>query len=292
MLLRYIVNLWVHQTARQKVYELVSDVLRGQGGAAARPDSESGDSPTPAPLPPCDVAVLFALDLEAGGFVDQLEQMTSTRCANYFEHDGRMRGRRIVVAETGVGRELAARAAADVIEQHRPTWLISAGFAGALRDEVRRGHVVMASVVADETGAQLATGLKLDAASQPGIHGGRLLTVDRIVRDESEKRRLAAAHDAVACDMETMAIAEACRRQQTRFLSLRIISDAVDDKLPPEVERLLEQKSLAGKLGAAAGAIFNRPSSAKDLWRLHTEALRAADRLAKVLASVIDRLPS
>jgi adenosylhomocysteine nucleosidase len=94
-------------------------------------------------------------------------------------------------------------------------------------------------------------------------------------------------HAAVACDMETYAIAEVCRVAKVPFLSVRVISDALEDELPKEVERLLEQHSLASKLGAATGAIFNRPSSIKDMWNLKEQAIKASDRLARFLRSTI-----
>ena len=49
--------------------------------------------------------------------------------------------------------------------------------------------------------------------------------------------------------------------------------------------------ALASKLGAAAGAIMKRFSAAKDLWKLREDALKASDRLAKFLASIVEQLP-
>ncbi|MFM9115125.1 MAG: nucleoside phosphorylase [Planctomycetota bacterium] len=314
MLLRFIVNQWINQTARQKVYELVGAALRGQGGASSShgttrttagerspaaatsedvnssgEPSAASTAPSPAPIA-CDVALVFALDLEAGGLVDRLERPTTARCARCFEHAGWLQGRRIVIAEAGVGQTAAEQATEDLLALYQPQWLISAGFAGALRPEIRRGHLVMATQIADEMGHELSTGVKLPSTPQPGVHGGRLLTVDRLVRDAAERRLLAERYDAVACDMESLAVARVCQRQRTRFLSVRIISDAVEDELPAEVQRLLDHKSLAGKLGAAASAIWNRPSSAKDFWRLHREALQASERLAQSLTAILASL--
>jgi adenosylhomocysteine nucleosidase len=101
---------------------------------------------------------------------------------------------------------------------------------------------------------------------------------------------LAAEFGAIACDMETMAVAQVCRRRHVRFLAVRVISDGLDDRLPPEMERMLDQRSLAGKLGAATRAIFQRPGSVKDMWRLQETARRASDRLANFLAGVIPQL--
>jgi adenosylhomocysteine nucleosidase len=153
----------------------------------------------------------------------------------------------------------------------------------------------MADEVANLSGQRLPVGLKLDAqwlAATKGLHAGRLLTVDSIIRKPEERRRLAAAHGAIACDMETFGVAEACAERGTRLVSVRIISDAVDDELPPEIEHLLGQKSLASQVGAAAGAVLKRFSAAKDLWQLREDALKASDRLAKFLATVVQQLPT
>ena len=40
----------------------------------------------------------------------------------------------------------------------------------------------------------------------------------------------------------------------------------------------------------AAGAIFNRPSSVKDMWNLREEAIKASDRLAKFLEGTVEQL--
>jgi adenosylhomocysteine nucleosidase len=124
------------------------------------------------------------------------------------------------------------------------------------------------------------------------LHVGRLLTVDRLIRHPDERRKLHADHAALACDMETFAVAQACRDAGTRLLSVRIISDAIDDELPREIEHLLSQTTLAGKIGAAAGAVMHRWGAAKDLWNLREDALKASDRLAKFLRGVVTQLES
>ncbi len=84
-----------------------------------------------------------------------------------------------------------------------------------------------------------------------------------------------------------MAVAEVCRRRQTPFLAVRVISDAADDDLSADVEKLLAQPTGPARLAAAAGSILRRPSSLWDLLRLRREALEASDRLAKFLADVL-----
>jgi hypothetical protein len=79
--------------------------------------------------------------------------------------------------------------------------------------------------------------------------------------------------------------------RETPFMAVRVVSDAADDELPPDVERLLVQKTNAGRLGAALGSIWRRPSSLKDMFQLQQNAIAASDRLAKFLAGLIKHLP-
>lgn len=293
MFLRMIVGHFAREAATRKMREMLDSELRRRSGQAEEGD-EAADREVPE-TPPCDVLVVFALGIESNGLVDRLEGTTSLRCASFVEHAGQLEQQRIVVIETGVGREAAARGVDDAIALHRPAWVVSAGFAGGLRDELRRGQMLMPERIVDCRGGELSVGFQIDpqvAAATPGLHLGRLVTVDALVRTQEEKRGLAEQFDAVACDMETAAVAEVCRQRQIRFLSVRVISDAVDDVLPREVEKLLGQATLAGKLGAAAGAIVGRPSTVKDLWKLRDQAFKAAERLATFLSGVLPQLPS
>jgi adenosylhomocysteine nucleosidase len=239
------------------------------------------------------VAILFALNIEAAGVLDSTSGLATTRNASFVEHCGGWGAKQVVVAETGVGRASAARAAVDLLSIHKPAWVVSAGFAGALNDDLKRGQFLMASSVCDLHVGELEVGFKIDPImlqTRKNLKVGRLLTVDSVIRTEAEKRELGRRFRAVACDMETAAIAAVCRQEKTRFLSVRVISDAVDDELPPEIEKLMASKSFARQLGAAAGAIFKRPSSIKDMWKLREDAVRLSDRLATFLSGVVEQL--
>jgi adenosylhomocysteine nucleosidase len=299
MLLRWLVNQYLRDAAEGKVREVVADVVQSpRTGARVQAAPVDADAPTAAQSPeflPCDVVFIFALSIESGGLVDQLKGAETSRHAHGIERAGKLSGHEVAIVESGVGQQAAARATTEAIKFYQPKWVISAGFGGGLTENLRRGHIVMADEVASLSGDRLQVGLKLDPeslAEMKGLHVGRLLTVDSILRNPAERRRLAVEHGAVAADMESFAVAQRCRELSVPFLGIRIISDAVDDELPPEIENLLAQKSLAAKLGAAAGAVLKRFSAAKDLWKLREDALKASDRLAKFLAGVVNQLAS
>ena len=285
MMLRWLVVSYARQAARQKIQEAVVNTWQQVSG--------EGGPRRPAELPPCDVAFVMSTEVEAEGLTKQLEGNVTTRCASFVEHAGRWCGRQVVIAECGLGAKAAAQATADVIAIHRPAWVISAGFAAALADHLRRGHILMADRVVDSTHRELTVGLKLDPsvlAETKGLHVGRLLTIDRLVHQPDQKRALGREHAALAYDMETWSVADVCQRETTKFLSVRVISDALDDRWPPEIETLLDQRTWAGMLGAAAGAMWKRPAWVKDLLQLQEQAEIATTRLAKFCAGVLPQL--
>jgi adenosylhomocysteine nucleosidase len=152
----------------------------------------------------------------------------------------------------------------------------------------------MADQIVDTHDRQFEIDLKLrqdSFASQRRLHIGRLLTADRIIREPEEKRALGTRYGALAVDMESWAVAEVCRNEKIRFLAVRVISDAVGDTLPEDIDFLIKRWSTAGRIGAAAGAILRRPSSIKDMWQLKEDALVASERLAKFLAGIVGQLP-
>jgi adenosylhomocysteine nucleosidase len=257
---------------------------------------------------PIDLGVVFALAIEAGCFVDTLGQVRVTRGDGFMARRGRQGDREIVLVESGPGVDRAVKATHAMIDAHRPRLIVSAGFAGGLDPAAQRQDLVVATSLIwlpapghPRSGSGRGAGgeggeVALDpAALVPwlnevrNLHRGRLLTLDRVVRLREEKRQLGRQYAALAADMETFAVAEVCRERAVDFLAVRAISDAVDDELPPDIGKLLAQKSFAGQLGAAVGSVFRRPAAVKDLFNLHQNALASSSRLAKFLGMLIQR---
>ena len=307
MVFRAILQSWLQNAARQKVRETVMQAAREQLQAAGEKAQQG--PPGDDEVPPCHVGVVFALGIEAGGLDDLLEGAVTIKGREFAVREGGLAGRRVALAISGAGGKNAAKAAEMLMAGHQPAWVISAGFAGGLCAGFRRGEILVADRLLDGHGNQVTLDPKkvpgtLSAQgenchqetvpgtfSAPGVRVGGLLSWDRPVRLPQDKKTLGRRYGALAVDMETFAVAAACRSRGVRFLAARVISDELNDELPREVGNLLNQKTGAARLGAAAGALFNRPSSFKDLWKLKENALVASDRLAKFLAATIPHLP-
>lgn len=284
MFLRAIVSHFVQTTARQKLQEAL---VEGVGQA-------SGARSEGKPFEPCNILFVFAMNIESGGSVDLLQDSEYAKLPSFAAHVGQWGKHKVAVIDGGVGAQKASLATENAIKILRPNWVVSAGFAGGLNDALHKGQILMADKLADEKGNELDVGFAISpevAANTKGLHVGRLLTVNRLISEVEEKKQLGETHNALACDMETFAVAKVCAAMKVRLLSVRVISDSVHDQLPPEIEKLMQQQSLASQIGAAAGAIFNRPSSVKDMWKLREDALKASDRLARFLAGIADQLP-
>lgn len=284
MVVRHLMHHWLRTTARQKIQRTMVETAKQQLAAAREPEAEDDQTP-------CDIAVVFALAIEAGGLVDLMDSVTSARAEGFVARRGTLKGRHILLIESGPGASRAARATETLIDAHRPSWVISAGFAGGLQPELKRHDIVMADGVSSTDGRRLAIDLRVDPTElSQGVHVGRLLSVDEVVRLPDEKQALGKQHDAIAVDLETFATAEVCQQRQTRLLAVRILTDGMDEQLPADIQQLTDQPSTLARLGAAVGAIWHRPSSVKDMMALKENALVGSDRLAKFLVGVIETL--
>jgi len=274
---------WAQRTFHRATQQAVQSTLAAEAAKPAREIKQRA----------CDVGVVFALPIEAGPFTDRLDGVLSIKGTPTTLKQGGLQGRNVVVAISGPGQQAAANAADVLLLGHRPQVLLTAGFAGGLTDELTVGDFLLADRIIKQSGPPIEIANRPDTATLTGksrLLTGPLLTGDRIVRLPTDKRRLAEQHQALAVDLETYAVAEMCRRRETRCVAVRVISDSVHDELPADIEHLMNQATLMGKLGALTGTLSRRPSRAKDLWKLRETAVHCADRLAKLLAELVVQL--
>ena len=162
----------------------------------------------------------------------------------------------IQIHVSGIGRDRARRCAELVLETSTPSLVIAAGFCGALIPTLQVGDIVTSP---------------------------RILTVDRLVSDPAEKRRLATQADAV--DMESAAIADVCAAKGIAFLAVRAVSDTSDTALSPELVGLMSGGNVS--IWKAMRALVNKPALLPELLRLGHDTKLAARNLAAALVKVI-----
>ena len=151
------------------------------------------------------------------------------------------------VVKSGIGKAGAARAATEMILRDRPDCIVNSGCAGGIAAGIRMFDIVVGAQTAyhdvncgdgflpgqlqgepqrfDADPALLSAARALRPARP--VHCGLICSGDQfLTTPEDDARVLGIYPDALACDMESAAIAQVCHYYGVPFLSFRLISDA------------------------------------------------------------------
>ena len=90
------------------------------------------------------IAILSALAEEQDGLVHLLENAQQTRHAGRIFWAGKLHGKEVICALSGIGKVAAATTAVALIERFGAKAIVFTGVAGGLGDAVHVGHVVVA----------------------------------------------------------------------------------------------------------------------------------------------------
>jgi len=236
-----------------------------------------------------DIGLVAALRIETAPFLRRCLTAKKYTGGEFTFHGGRYDDARVALVESGPGFARARRATQALIEAHTPRYVVSCGFSGALQPELKIGHIVMANAITDTHGHEMPLTLSMAEQLPAGVHAGRLVVVDELVRTPDDKKTLGETHDALAVDMESLAVAQVCRDQGVGFMAVRVISDDMETELPLEIHSMLAATP-GRRIGAAIGSLWKRPGSYKELWHIREQARYAAERLAKFLDGVVEQL--
>src|SRR6059058_6535193 len=190
------------------------------------------------------IAVTFALPAESREFLRSLTNKSRADRNGVRTVRGKIHDRTIEVLHTGVGERVCRQRVGKFLsatgridrgdhEQHFD-YLISAGFAGALNDQLRLGDLLLAK--------NFST-LRLEedfSLSTLPIHIADLLTVPALIDSSEERNKLGLTSGAAAVDMETEFIARVCAAHAIPLLSLRVITDTPREPFPAPAHILFD----------------------------------------------------
>jgi adenosylhomocysteine nucleosidase len=182
-----------------------------------------------------------------------------------------------IAACAGAGVQAATRALVEVEKAGPVSFVISTGWAGALREELVSGQAYEVSAVIDaRTGERFRPGKWFDE---------RWLVTSSRVADAAEKQRLASTYQAALVDMEAAGIARLARMRGIPFYCIKGISDGYSDQLP-DFNRFISTDGQFQLLRFAFFALV-RPWHWRALIRMGENSSKAARSIA---ASVLDLL--
>lgn len=156
----------------------------------------------------------------------------------------------LLLAYSGAGENNAQAAAMRLIAQGA-TQLISWGCAGALSGHLKSGDLVLADELVAADGLiinvdtdwhrHVKTALEKVACQSSGftLRCGRLLESKTLVSTSHDKQQLHQQTNAIALDMESIAIANVAQQHALPFLAIRAIADPVTMDLPRAISHAL-----------------------------------------------------
>ncbi|MCA9283638.1 MAG: hypothetical protein KDA22_00370 [Phycisphaerales bacterium] len=155
------------------------------------------------------------------------------------------------------------------------------GVAGGLADDCPPGHVCPIREVTSEDGRER---LLSDAARQlpDGPASVRGASVERSATTPAAKRALRARTGAAVVDLESFAFAQAAVERGFSWLVVRIVSDGLNDTLPPDIDAWVAPDGRT-RLRVVLAHILRHPNDLPRLRRLAAAANSRAYRAAAAL---------
>jgi adenosylhomocysteine nucleosidase len=228
------------------------------------------------PPPPRPLGILAAMKPELEPIAEHVTDKSFLTYLGIPFTTGRLEGRPVVLAVTGVGKVNAAVATTLLLDHFQPAQVIFTGIAGGLNNELHIGDVVVASKVAQhDLGAFGPAGFQpspvrnpltgkpnppffecdpklIEAAHRaagrraltpmegsfrsPRVVDGVIVTGDVFVASAEKRNSLRTGFEADAVEMEGAAVGQVCYQQQVPFLVLRGISDSADERASSDVK--------------------------------------------------------
>jgi adenosylhomocysteine nucleosidase len=224
------------------------------------------------------MAITFALPTESSDLIRQLRQPENVDNLLF----GKIGDRDVTIVHTGVGAENCNERLEILLHKARPEFVISAGFAGAVAENLAVGDLILAENFSHPTLLNLAK----EILRNRNARSVKLFTSASVINSTSERAEIARQSGAAAVDMETGAIVGVCSAHGVPVLSLRAISDTPRDPLPAPPDLLLDIERQRTNYGRLFAYILREPASALRLLRFG----QSIARVRKVLTDAIIEL--
>lgn len=216
------------------------------------------------------VAIIGAMEQEIELLKNRLEAAETFRLGAFEAYRGRLAGKTVVLARSGIGKVNAAVATAWVVNQFAPDAVVNTGSAGGLGKGLKVGDVVIGLETAhhdvDVTAfgytwgqvpqlpARYAADAALAAAATEAAQAfegaavvqGLVVSGDQFVHSSDKVAEIRSRFEGVqAVEMEAAAIAQSCHQLGVPFVVVRAVSDSADEKADISFETFLQTAAVS-----------------------------------------------
>jgi nucleoside phosphorylase len=231
------------------------------------------------------IAITFALPAESSEFLRRLGNKSRADRSGLSIVRGAIGHCSIEVIHTGVGENICGTRIGKVLENQQFDFLISAGFAGSLNDQLQPGDLLVAKnfSTVDLKHAQ-------SSLSNMSMHAANMLTVPALIDSSEERERIARESGASAVDMETEFIARACAAHGIPLLSLRVITDTPTQPFPAPPSILFDTQQQRTRIALLAKFFLIHPNRVPGLVQFARRIARARKTLSNALVQLMREL--
>ncbi len=227
------------------------------------------------------IAVTFALPAESSEFLALLGDKSRADRNGISIVRGTIGHLPIEVIHTGIGENLCRQRIGVLLENQRFDFLISAGFAGSLNNELQVNDLLIAKNFSTVDLKDVQSSL-----SNVSITAVNMLTVPGVIDSSEEREKIARESGAAAVDMETAFIACACATYGIPLLSLRVITDTPQEPLPAPPSVLFDVQRQRTHIAAFAKFFLGHPTRIVGLVQFARRIARARTILTNALVEI------
>ena len=244
------------------------------------------------------VLVFVALNAELHPIRARLADRQALSNSDLNAYRGSISGVPVTLVVTGMGMRRSSISAAQAMDSLTPIdFVVSAGVAGGLRDDLLVGQVVLSErlLTSREDDFQPEQTISAPArwvggfANALGAAGipyaaGSMMTVRRPIATAADKRRAHVQSGAISVDMESAVIALEAERRGLPFVCMRTILDGAREDVVGA--RLVDQDGRVRPL-TAARALITKPGTIIGAIRLTRNLRLSTYSLASALEAVL-----
>lgn len=247
-----------------------------------------------------NIAIIVAMPEEFSAVANCLGKGTSRSLGKLKARSYCCAEHQLLLVESGMGFDNAARAAEAVIREAAPELLISAGFCGGIAAELQVGDVVVAKrmVIVSETGLEElptetpAAALNFavrQSASGVRVCAGTFVGTTVITSKAKLAGMLSNGYPCPVVEMESTAIALIAAENRIPLIALRSVSDPAHEELGFSLDEFCDN-SLRIRPGRVLLTILRKPCIIPQLVRLAGNSRIAAKNLTAALEKLLPLL--
>ncbi|MFA9424184.1 MAG: 5'-methylthioadenosine/adenosylhomocysteine nucleosidase [Sedimentibacter sp.] len=199
------------------------------------------------------IGIIGAMDIEVAELIESMENIKEEEISSIVYYTGKLQGKEVVVAKSGVGKVHAAVCAQTMILKYSPDVIINTGVAGSLSSDLNIADLVISDKVVqhdfDTSGIGdpigLISGINLIEIPCPiylvkkiqqsaklieetKVVVGTIASGDQFICNKARKEYIVEHFNALCAEMEGAAIGQVCYLNNVDFCIVRAISDKAD----------------------------------------------------------------